>query len=123
MDTWVIIFWISGGIACVLFALQSVFWTSMRMKKLSLPRWTLFARRMRAVGLGLLVSGALLWVAGPTAAKNAAGWAVFGGGFNALIATFHLLTVSYLSGGKTGGLRDRRDGGRRDGAPKTPNDG
>jgi hypothetical protein len=107
MNTWVIIFWVSGGMTCVLFALQSVFWTAMRMKKLSVPRWTVFARRLRVAGLALLVAGAVLWSAGPDAAMNAAGWAVFGGAFNALIATFHLLTVAYLTGGKTGGLRDR----------------
>lgn len=109
MDGWVIVFWICGGIACVLFTLQSVLWTSMRMKRLAVPRWTLYARRMRAAGLALLATGSLLWVAGPDTSTNAARWAVFGGGFNALIATFHLLTVAYLSGGKAGGLRNRRN--------------
>jgi hypothetical protein len=109
MDAWVLLFWVCGGVACVLFTLQSVLWTAMRMKRLSAPRWTLHARRMRAAGLALLIAGALLWVAGPDVAKRAAGWAVFGGGFNALIATFHLLIVAYLSGGRAGGLRDRRN--------------
>ncbi|MAB89207.1 MAG: hypothetical protein CMJ90_07095 [Planctomycetes bacterium] len=108
MDAPVIVFGLCGGGACLLFTLQSVLWTSMRMKKLSVQRWTKYARRMRAAGLAFLVAGTLLWVSGPQTTKNAAGWALFGGGFNALIATFHLLIVAYLSGGKSGGLRDRR---------------
>lgn len=116
MNPWVTLFWIFGGVACLLFAMQSIFWTSMRLKKLTVPRWTVFARRMRFVALMLLATGGLIFAIGPAESKLAAGWAVFGGGFNALIATFHLLTIAYLTGGKSGGLID----GKRARRPRPP---
>lgn len=105
---WITLFWIFTGAGALLFMLQSIFWTSMRMKKLTVTRWTLIARRIRIVGFALLMIGGALFAFGPPAASQAAQWALFSGGFNALIATFHLLTIAYLSGGQAGGLIDRK---------------
>ena len=108
-DWWKMVFWVCSGVSCLLFILQSVFWTGMRMKKLTVPRWTTLARRLRIVSIGLLSVGALIWLLGGGGqSRYAATWALFGGGFNALIATFHLLRVAYLSGGRAGGLSNTR---------------
>ena len=107
------IFWVCTGLSCVLFALQSVLWTAMRMKKLTVPRWTVLARRVRVAASVLFVAGAAIWIFGGAVNRRAAVWALFGGGFNALIATFHLLTVAFLSGGRAGGVRDRPSPRRR----------
>ena len=96
MNTWTLVFWICGGTSCVLFILQSVFWTAMRFKKIPVPRWTVFARRLRIAGLALLIAGGILWYVGYQA--RAAAWiAVFGGGLNVLVSTFHLAAVAYMT--------------------------
>jgi len=89
-------FWACAGLSCLLFVIQSVLWTAMRMRKISVARWTVWARRIRLVGCLLLAIGAILWI-GDGNARTAALFAIFGGGMNALVASFHLAVVSYLS--------------------------
>lgn len=92
---WIVVYWICGGVTCLLFLLQSVFWTTLRLQKMPLERWRNWAKRLRWFSAALLLLGGVLWLVGGNA-RSAALMSIFGGGLNALIASYHLAVVGYL---------------------------